>query len=396
MLLKSDEGRALRIGMMMRSLDEVDGSAIYMRKLLDAVIAIDSKHTLVLFFREKSQLGRFAEHPRVEEILVEGKRKLVWDQVSVPRAAAKADVDVLFHYKFTIPLVAPMPTVCQQRGTEYWTHPHLYPSPADKVDMYYNRFAIPLYCRSAARVLTISDSLKDELNRLASVPLEKMTTIYAAADERFKPVDESHKVAARARYGIPAEAPFLMVVKGYTRLSETHKALSPRKGVEKVLAAYEIARKKNERLPPLVILGAGVTDRVTPDYVSGFTDPARVITPGLIAHEDMPAMYGLARGLLFPSEYESFGIPLVEAMACGCPIITSTAPACPEVVGDAAILVPPHDIEALSREMARLGSDDALADDLSSRGRRRAAEFSWSKSAKRLLSELERAAADPA
>ena len=107
----------------------------------------------------------------------------------------------------------------------------------------------------------------------------------------------------------------------------------------------------------------------------------------------MLALYALARGLLFPSEYESFGLPLVEAMACGCPVISSTDPACSEVVGDAAILVSPHDMDALSREMVRLGNDDALARDLSGRGLRRAADFSWHKSAVLLISELERAAA---
>ncbi len=383
--------RPLRIGLMMRSLDEVDGSAIYMRKLFDAVLALCLPHHYVLFFRDAAQLGRFSGHRAVEEILVEGGGKLAWDQLRVPRAAAKAKVDVLFHYKFTA--VAAMPRVCQQRGTEYWTHPHLYPSRADKVDMYYNRWAIPLYCRAATRVLTISDSLAEELHRLVKVPYAKMTTIHAAADPRFHPVSEERKAEVRARYGVSAEAPFVMVVKGYTRLNETHKALSPRKGVEKVLGAYRIARDKGERLPPLVILGAGVTDRVTRDYLAGFTDPDRVIMPGLIAHEDMPAMYALARGLLFPSEYESFGIPLVEAMACGCPVVTSTAPACPEVVADAAILVPPQDLAALSAAMVRLGNDDALCRDLSERGLRRAADFSWEKSARLFVSELERAAA---
>ena len=159
-----------------------------MRKLSDVCSASLLTHKYVLFFREATQLGRFADHAQVEEILIQGGGRLAWDQVHVPRAAARTKVDVLFHYKFTIPLFASMPTVCQQRGTEYWTHPHLYPSVGDKIDMYYNRLAIPLYCRSAARVLTNSDSLGRELHRFAHVPFAKMTTIYAAADPRFHPV----------------------------------------------------------------------------------------------------------------------------------------------------------------------------------------------------------------
>jgi len=113
--------------------------------------------------------------------------------------------------------------------------------------------------------------------------------------------------------------------------------------------------------------------------------------PGLIDHGDMPGLYASARALIFPSEYESFGIPLVEAMACGCPIITSTAPACPEVVADAAILVDPQDAEGLRQAMLRL-QDDQVAADMSAASLRRAADFSWDKSARLLLSECRRVA----
>jgi glycosyltransferase involved in cell wall biosynthesis len=106
----------------------------------------------------------------------------------------------------------------------------------------------------------------------------------------------------------------------------------------------------------------------------------------------MPALYSMARALVFPSRYESFGIPIVEAMACGCPVITATTSACPEVAGDAAMLVDPDDVEGLATAMYRVSLDDALAEDLRRRGLRRAAGFSWSESARTLLGELEAAA----
>jgi glycosyltransferase involved in cell wall biosynthesis len=109
----------------------------------------------------------------------------------------------------------------------------------------------------------------------------------------------------------------------------------------------------------------------------------------------MPAVYSLAGGLLFPSYYESFGIPLVEAMACGCPVITSSAPACPEVVGDAALVVSPDDVGGLADAMLRLVREPELAPRLERRGMARARSFSWEESARRLLAELERAAAVP-
>jgi glycosyltransferase involved in cell wall biosynthesis len=106
----------------------------------------------------------------------------------------------------------------------------------------------------------------------------------------------------------------------------------------------------------------------------------------------MPALYSLARALVFPSRYESFGIPIVEAMASGCPVVTATTSACPEVAGDAALLVDPDDVEGLAVAIQRVSLDDALREDLRQRGLRRAVEFSWSASASTLLAELEAAA----
>lgn len=380
---------AMRIGMMMRGFDEVDGAAIYMRTLFKTVLEVGPRNSYVLFFREPAQMGRFKDLPNVEEVLVPGGNKVLWDQIQVPRAARDKKLDVLFHYKFTVPLMTPVPTICQQRGTEYWTHPHLYPSWKDRIDRYYNMAAIPLYCRKARRVLTISDSLAGELHRLAGVPMDKMTTVYPAADARFRPADEAEKARLREKYKLPPGPFFLMVVKGYTRLDESHQKLSPRKGVQKVLEAYRLAREAGAPLLPLVIVGAGVTDRLTEEVLRPFVDPALVTTPGLISHDDMPALYSAARALIFPSEYESFGIPLVEAMACGCPIITSTAPACPEVVGDAAILVDPQDAQGLSLAIRQLG-DEGVADRMARQSLQRAKRYAWDRSARLFLAECER------
>lgn len=382
----------MRIGLMLRAVDEYDGAGVYIRQLCSALFEVDQHNQYVLFYMKQQQLGRYAHVANVEERVVPAPGKLLWDQVFVPWAARRENLDVLFHHKFSIPVVAPCPTVVQQRGTEYWTFPEYYTQLGDRVNRLYNMATIPLFCRRAVRVLTNSDSLAAELEILASVPREKMATIYAAADDRFVRITDRVELdRVRAKYRLPISPFFLMVVKGYARIEYAGQALCPRKNVEGTLTAYARVRASVPDCPPLVILGAGVANRLTPEALRKYVDPGAVIIPGLIDHGDMPAVYSLAGALLFPSYYESFGIPLVEAMACGCPVITSSAPACPEVVGDAALVVDPDDVDGLTAAMTRLLREPGLAEDLRARGIDRARTFSWRDSARRLVAELERA-----
>ena len=222
--------------------------------------------------------------------------------------------------------------------------------------------------------------------------------MYASADASFRPIaDPAALDAVRGRYRLPPEPFLLMVVKGHQVMGQAGgKPLTPRKNVSIAVQAYGSMRARALAAgltpPPLVILGLGIAERLTPEVIADHTDPAAVHTPGFVEFEDMPALYSLARALVFPSRYESFGIPIVEAMACGCPVITATTSACPEVAGDAAILVDPDDVNGLSDAIYRVSHDDALAEDLRQRGLRRSAVFSWSASAKTLLAELEAAA----
>jgi glycosyltransferase involved in cell wall biosynthesis len=391
-------GERLRIGLMLRAIDDVDGQGIYIRKLCDALFAVDPQNEYVAFYSRDDQTGRYRAHPNVREVVVRGKGKLLWDQVLVPLAAHRENIDVLFHHKFSIPLLAPCPTVVQQRGTEYWSHPEFYLGWSGRIDRLYNRMMIPLYCRRAVRVLTNSDTLGDELVRHVGVPRSKLRTVYASADETFRQItDQATLAGVRARYRLPAAPFLLMVVKGHQILGQAAgKALTPRKNVEVALEAYGRMRRRAARTgaaaPPLVILGVGISERLTPEAIARHAEPSSVHTPGFVEFTDMPAVYSLARALVFPSRYESFGIPIVEAMACGCPVVTATTSACPEIAGGAAVLVDPDDVDGLAAAMERVSFDDGLAAELRNQGRRRAAEFSWTRSALTLLSELTAAA----
>jgi glycosyltransferase involved in cell wall biosynthesis len=388
----------LRIGLMLRAVDDVDGQGIYIRKLMEALFDLDQRNRYVAYYSHPGQIGRYRERPNVREVVLQGRSKLFWDQVLVPLAARRDRLDVLFHHKFSIPLFPPCPAVVQQRGTEYWSHPEFYGGWSGFTDRLYNRIMIPLYCRRAVRVLTNSDTLGDELVRYVGVPPRKLRTVYASADASFRPVTDPTTLAqVRARYQVPEEPFLLMVVKGHQIMGQASgPRLTPRKNVAVALRAYGRMRARSaaqgQAAPPLVILGIGIAERLTPDTIAEHVEPSMVLTPGFVEPDDMPALYSMARALIFPSRYESFGIPIVEAMACGCPVVTSSTSACPEVAGGAAILVDPDDVDGLASAMHRISLDESLARDLRQRGLRRAAEFSWAASARTVLSELEAAA----
>lgn len=388
----------LRIGLMLRAVEDVDGQGIYIRKLCDALFEVDHHNEYVAFYSQARQAGRYRSQANVREVVVPGRHKLLWDQLLVPLAARRERVDVLFHHKFSIPLLSPCPAVVQQRGTEYWSHPEFFVGWRGRIDLLYNRLMIPLYCRRAARVLTNSDTLGDELVRHVGVPRHMLSTVYAAADESFRPITDTATLdRVRLRYDLPPGPFLLMVVKGHQILGQASgKALTPRKNVAVALDAYGRMRQRaahsGATAPPLVVVGLGIAERMTPELLGEHTDPAAVHTPGFVDLADMPAVYTLAQALIFPSRYESFGIPIVEAMACGCAVVTSSVAACPEIAGDAALLVDPDDKEGLAMAMERVSFDGALTEDLRRRGLRRAAAFSWKLSALKLLAELEGAA----
>jgi glycosyltransferase involved in cell wall biosynthesis len=374
----------LRIGVMLRGIDEVDGPGVYIRKLCDALFSIDRHNEYVLFYRHRRQFGRYANRPNVREVVLRAPGKLIWDQLRVPLAAARVRLDVLFHHKFTAPMLAPCPVVVQQRGAGTW----IFPDYSDTLDRLYMNAAIPLYCRRAARVLTVSRSLAEELHRYAGVPRRKMQALYAAADERFsRRIAAAELIRVRKRYELPDRPFLLMVVKGYARLGRTRQPLYPMKNILPTIQAYMRANAHLAECPPLVVVGPGVRERIASDLLPG-EDTGVIHFAGLVEHDDMPAIYSLAHALIFTSQYESFGIPLVEAMTCGCPVITSDSGACREVTGGSALLVDPADTESITRAIVQVVGDAPLARALRQRGRERARDFSWHQSARQLLATL--------
>ena len=240
-----------------------------------------------------------------------------------------------------------------------------------------DRWAYPRMLRNYHHLITVSESTKRDLIRLFQVPPDKITVTYHGADREFRPADDPEGSAEfLQKYNLPS--PFILFL----------GTLEPRKNLTTLIRA--LALIKEEMPHSLVLVGQKgwlweeIFEAVTKQ---GLQD--RVHWTGYIPDEDRVLFYQAADFLVYPSWYEGFGMPLLEAMQSGCPVIASRVSALPEVVGDAGLLIDPGNPEALSRAMLRLIAEPGLKAKLREAGLTRARRFSWEDSARKTLEVFE-------
>jgi len=260
----------------------------------------------------------------------------------------------------------------------------------------YLRLSTSWSARAASQLIAISNTTRDDLMRYAGVQPEKISVVHHGVSSRFRPVEDQRLIAAtQAKYGITP--PYFLYV----------GTVQPRKNLARLLEAYAQARTEVQGLRTeeedssvlspqssvlqLVIAGkrgwlTGEIERQA-TQLFGPGSPSVRFT-GYIADEDLPALLSGALAFMFPSLYEGFGMPILEAMACGTPVLTSATSALPEIAGDAALLIEPEDTAAIADGLARLASDAVLRADLRARGLARAAQFTWKRCAEETLAVL--------
>ena len=227
----------------------------------------------------------------------------------------------------------------------------------------------------ADMLIAISESARRDLIERMHAPAERIVVTPLAADPALARVtDPAVLDRVRRRYRLPER--FVLFL----------GAMEPRKNLLRLIEAWATLKPAVRRETSLVVAGAqgwlndSVRSRVE---TLGLGD--RVHLAGYVEGEDLAALYSLATVFAYPSLWEGFGLPVLEAMACGTPVLTSDVSSLPEVAGDAAVLVPPTDVEAIADGLFRLLEDAALRADLAERGRRRAARFSWERCARETL-----------
>lgn len=234
---------------------------------------------------------------------------------------------------------------------------------------------VPRSVRRADLILADSACTRQDVIELFGVPAERVLVIYGGLEGHFQPVtDEATLAAVRQRYGL--ERPFILGV----------STLEPRKNFCGLIEAFARLSERR-RLPHDLVIAGGKGWLYEPIFakVRELGLEARVRFPGHVADDDLPALYSLAACLAYPSFYEGFGFPPLEAMACGTPVVATRTSSLPEAVGEAGILIDPYDLESLSDGLDRVLHDETLRATLVAAGREQARQFTWERAGQELL-----------
>ncbi|MCX7792487.1 MAG: glycosyltransferase family 4 protein [Chloroflexaceae bacterium] len=301
--------------------------------------------------------------------------RIPWEQVLAPLLLRRSGADLFHGVHSVVPLTCPVPSVVTVHDLAFIRFPQTFRA--------YNRIyldvATRLSVRRAARILVVSEHTRREVIGLLGVAPDRVVVTPNAVREHFRPPDPALLEAFRACKGLPER--FVLYV----------GTLEPRKNLTTLLEAYaEVARR--QATPLLVGGGKGwLYDAVFQRLEAlGLREQVRFV--GYLDEEELPLWYAAATVFVFPSIYEGFGMPPLEAMACGTPVVASNTSSLPEVVGDAGLTVSPYDSAALAEAISRVLDDADLRQELRERGLRQARAFSWRVTAERTLAAYEAAA----
>jgi glycosyltransferase involved in cell wall biosynthesis len=345
------------------------GTEIYSQRLIETLLDAGSPHRFRLYFRDPPPPGAFrgAEHRVIPFPRLWTHLRLSWEMLRHPP-------DLLFVPSHVLPLVRPSRTLVTIHDLGYIAYPEAHP----RLQRLYLNLSTRWNARVATHIIADSKATRDDLATYYATPPEKVTVAYPGYDETLAPVRDPEIIAAaKARCGV--EGDYLLHL----------GTLQPRKNLSRLVEAFAGVEAN------LTLILAGRRGWLTDDLFAqvqhlGLTD--RVRFPGYIPHADKAILLSGALAFVFPSLHEGFGLPVLEAQACGCPVVCSNTSSLPEVAGDGAILLPPTDVAAWTEAIDRVAADPALQANLVERGTLNLQRFSWQRCADGVLAAIERLA----
>ncbi len=362
----------------------VSGVENYIRSLLQAMLEVDEENSYVLFYNSRRPRGNFLpdfDGRRVKVVHTRYPNKLLhllwrffhWPKIDwLIKKKLGRQIDVFF---VPDPRPAPVSKGVRKVTTFHDLSFERYPQYFSWRSRLWYRVLNPrCEIRTSASLIAVSEFTKRELGEIYKVPAEKVAVIPEAVPGVLAVVtDEAELQRVREKYQLP------------DRFFLTFSTLEPRKNLESVMKAFSIFQKKQPlETYRLVLAGRQDSKMFGKVFLQEHPD---ILLAGFVEDGDKAALYTLARGLVFVSTYEGFGLPILEAMACGTPVISSACASMPEVVGEAGIIVDPYDTEKIADAMERFTLDDTWME-FREKGFERVKEFSWKKAARATLKIL--------
>jgi glycosyltransferase involved in cell wall biosynthesis len=353
------------------------GVGRYVDGLLGALGETDADLVVVCQRSDTERYGRLMPNARVVSApatCAHRPARLAWEQTSLPMLAQQIEADVLHSPFYTCPLRAGCPVTVTVHDATFFTEPEHY----DKSRRTFFRSAIKTALRRAARVIVT----RDELIRLLDADPVRIDVAYHGVDQHaFHPPTPEEKARVRARLGL-----------GDLQYVAFLGAKEPRKNVPSLIRGWVQASLARERPPALVIAGGQGHDDEIDEAVADVPPQLRLMRPGYLRYTDLPGFLGGALIACYPSFGEGFGLPILEAMACGAPVLTTPRLSLPEVGGDAVAYTGPRPDE-IARDLGELLDDEPRRAALAKAGADRAKEFTWASSAEVHMAAWTRAAA---
>ncbi|MCU1264107.1 MAG: hypothetical protein JWM21_425 [Acidobacteria bacterium] len=359
---------------------QLAGNETYAVNLIESLAAIDSVNTYTLYVTRREAVDRFrGRWPNFSVVRTLPHSPLVRIPLTLSAELRRNPVDVL-HVQFTAPPLAPCPVVVSIHDLSF---EHL-PETFKRRSRMQLRLTVRRSARNATHILALSESVRRDIIATYKIDPELVTAIPLAAPEHFGPVT-NEKELQRVRHTYAITGDYILSV----------GSIQPRKNLKRLVGAYARlhAERPGVKLPSLVLVGKrawlyGETLRAIEQ--SGVGD--KIVLTDYVTEEDLPALYSGAVCFVYPSYFEGFGLPPLEAMKCGAPVIVGNRTSLPEVVSDAGLLVDPFDEGDIAAALTRLIDNPDLREDLRVKGLKRAANFNWYDTARRTLKVYEQVA----
>jgi glycosyltransferase involved in cell wall biosynthesis len=360
----------VRIGIDARKLHDF-GIGTYIRNLLRQLTRLDRQTEFVVLCRPEDCSTVAALGENVRAVAETARNYSVSEQVRIPLALKREGVTLFHAPHYVLPPLVRCPSVVTIHDCIHLMFPQYLPN---RLALAYARTSIRMAAQRATRVMTVSESSKRDILRFVETQPEKIDVIYNSYDERFG-VEPREEDVVRVRERYQLNDPFVLYAGN----------VKPHKNLKRLIDAFHLLRQRGLDDLKLVLIG---------DEISKYAALRRAVHQhqlhkhvrflGYMPEETLAVMYRLAGVFVFPSLYEGFGLPPLEAMASGTPVVTSNISSLPEVAGDAAILVDPYDPAAIADGIQRVLTDDELRRALRQKGLARAGQFSWEQSVRRV------------